>query len=440
MLNIIENGVTDISYTVQHITEGKISSEYIIKCKATRVDKNGFSYYVVFDRDYRIITDTFRYLNIYMKNKTDQTRQQAMVALKYLYSYCTLFTIDPKTMNKDDSSAFISFLLGQSVDGSEVSFQFNTVRSSSSVNDYLSSIRAYLKYLNVKNHPLLEKSGKKNISVSYREPAYTAKLRIMNRKNVPPYIKQDEFVRMVQKCREKKDLRMECIIRLMYQSGLRIGEVLGLTFEDIVEDNGLFKVIIRNRVTDKTYQKAKFLMTIKDRNQYNSADYKREWYGWNEMAITPSMYECLMDYIEQAHAPEIDNHSDKWNERIKTDAVADNFNDDNFYVFINSHHAPLSNKTLEAEIEKLFIECNIPINDDGGKKDGLAHRFRHGFAMYQVTVNHLDKLPLSKLMRHRNMESCEVYYTPEISDIIRIKDGISETVYDLLPRFKLDEK
>lgn len=161
MLNIIENGVADISYTVQHIDDGKISGEYIIKCKATRIDKNGFSYYEVFVRDYRIIMDAFRYLNIYMKSKADQTRQQAMAALKYLYSYCTLFAIDPKAMNKDDSSAFISFLLGQSVDSSEVSFQFNIVRSSSSANDYLSSIRAYLKHPGIKKHPLLERSGKK---------------------------------------------------------------------------------------------------------------------------------------------------------------------------------------------------------------------------------------------------------------------------------------
>ena len=72
---------------------------------------------------------------------------------------------------------------------------------------------------------------------------------------------------------------MECIIRLMYQSGLRIGEVLELTFEDIVEDNNNYKVIIRNRFTDRTFQKAKFLMTITDRNQYRSRDYNLEWYG-----------------------------------------------------------------------------------------------------------------------------------------------------------------
>lgn len=80
----------------------------------------------------------------------------------------------------------------------------------------------------------------------------------MSRRHIPAYISQDEFVRMVQKCREKDDLRMECIIRLMYQSGLRIGEVLGLTFEDIIEENGLCKVIIRNRFTDKTFQRQSF--------------------------------------------------------------------------------------------------------------------------------------------------------------------------------------
>lgn len=362
-----------------------------------------------------------------------------MVALKYLYSYCAIFSIDLKSMSKADTSGFISFLLGYSVDGIDVSLKFNTFRSTSTVNSYLSAIRSYLNYLEIKKHPLLETTGRKTLSTSYREPTYKSKLRTFNRKNIPVYIKQEEFVFMIKKCHEKKDLRMECIIRLMYQSGLRIGEVLGLTFEDIVEDNSNYKVIIRNRFTDKTFQKAKFLMTVTDRNQYKSRDYSLEWYGWNEMAITADMYECLIEYIEQAHTPELEHHLDKWNEKIKTDTVTNTFDEDNFYIFINKHHAPLSNKTLENEIEKLFKECNIPLNNDRGKKDGLAHRFRHGFAMYQVNVNNLDKLRLSKLMRHRNIESCEVYYTPEISEIIRIKNDISETVYDLLPRFELDE-
>lgn len=440
MITIIENGLTDISYTVQQIVDDVIKNEYTVKCKATCIEKNGTTYFVLFDDSYSIILDVFQYLNTYMKDNTVQTRQQSLVALKYLYSYCTLFSVDVVHMTKQESTALIDFLLGRSRAGADVSFKFNKVRSVSSVNNYLMCIRSYLKYLGVRRHPLLEKQGKKKLLNNYQSTGYATSLRTMSRRHIPAYISQDEFVRMVQKCREKDDLRMECIIRLMYQSGLRIGEVLGLTFEDIIEENGLCKVIIRNRFTDKTFQKAKFLMTITDKKQYKSVDYDREWYGWNKMAITPDMYECLMDYIDQAHTPEMAEHYEQWKNRVKTDIVSDTFKErDNFYVFINSHHTPLSNKTLEKEIRKLFMECGVPLNAGGGKTDGLAHRFRHGFAMYQVTVNKVDKLILSKLMRHRSIDSCEVYYNPEISEIIRIKDDISETVYDLLPSFELNE-
>lgn len=440
MITIIENGTTNISYTVQLSTNGKINHEYTVNCKAIHIDKNGKTNYAIFDNDGKIITDAFKYLNFYLSDKTNQTKQKNMVALKYLYSYCTLFSVNYKKMTKTQASAFTMFMAGRSINGNEISFKFNTVRAASSVNDYLSCIRSFLKYMNISKHPLLDTKGKKALSTSLHRSPYTSNLKTMNRKYIPPYIHQDEFVRMIQKCRETGDLRMECIIRLMYQSGLRIGEVLGLTFEDIIEKDGNYQVVLRNRITDKTFQKAKFLMTITDKNQYKSSDYKREWYGWNSMAITSNMYECLMDYIEQAHVPEMEKHYEKWKSKVKTDIVSDSFNEkDNFYVFINSHHTPLSNKTLENEIKKLFIECDIPINYDGGKTDGLAHRFRHGFAMYQVNVNGLDKLPLSKLMRHRSVTSCETYYTPEMSDIIHIKDGISKAVYELLPEFEENE-
>lgn len=442
MIRIIEIGTTDISYKMQFIDNdtGKITNESVVKCKSVKVNKNGIFYYVLFDRDFKIIPEAFRYLNIFQKNNTEQTKQLATVALKYLYSYCSVFNIEIKDMGKDDAVSLMSFMHGQSIEGTDFSLSFNSVRSSSSVNDYLSVLRNYIIFLGFKKHPLLAKSGKKRISLSYKEPSYQIKMRSLNRNKVPAYINQVEFVRMVNKCHENHNLRLECIIRLMYQSGLRIGEVLGLTFEDIIEKDGKFKVILRNRITDKTFQKAKFLMTITDRNQYKSSDYKREWYGWNEMAITANLYECLMNYIEDAHSSYKEDHPDLWRKKLSTDIVSNDFNEkDNFYVFVNSCHRPLSGKTVEEDIKKLFLECGVGLNDDGGKVDGLAHRFRHGFAMYQVTVNNIDKLPLSKMMRHRNIESCEKYYTPEITDIIRIKNDISESVYDLLPRFELDE-
>lgn len=104
MITIIENGLTDISYTVQQIVDDVIKNEYTVKCKATCIEKNGVSYFVLFDNNYSIILDAFQYLNTYMKNRTLQTRQQSLVALKYLYSYCTLFSVDVVHMTKQEST------------------------------------------------------------------------------------------------------------------------------------------------------------------------------------------------------------------------------------------------------------------------------------------------------------------------------------------------
>lgn len=59
-------------------------------------------------------------------------------------------------------------------------------------------------------------------------------------------------------------LREECIVRLMFEAGLRIGECLGLTNEDIrqeEDENGELKTVvyIRNRVSDKNINMQKQL-------------------------------------------------------------------------------------------------------------------------------------------------------------------------------------
>ncbi len=442
MLKIIENNITNISYTIQSIVNDKCLNEYIVKCKSCNICINGKNYLVIFNTNSEVIDDAFKYLNIFLEDKTIQTREMSMIALKYLYSFCEIFSVDPKKMDYADCSKFLNFLYGRSCYGNDFTLEFNTVRSSNSVNSYFSAIRSYLMFLGCESHPLLlQKTKTKSFyDQSYIQPAYKIKPKTFNRKKVPLYIKIDEFKSMLANCRKKNDLQLECIIRLMFQSGLRIGEVLGLTMEDIIEENGNCKVILRNRITDRKYQKAKFLMTITDKNQYSSKDYNIEWYGWNEMAISPDLYNQLMEYIENAHSDLIDNNYKKWAKSIKTDAVTEEYAGDNFYIFINKHHTPMSNKTLEQKIKELFIACDIPLNKDGGKFDGLAHRFRHGFAMYQITVNNLDNLLLSKIMRHRSLESVEAYFTPELSDIVRIKNDLSESIYDLLPRFELDEE
>lgn len=83
---------------------------------------------------------------------------------------------------------------------------------------------------------------------------------------VPKYISTDEFATIIRYIRENiKDkehrLRDECVVRIMYEGGCRLGEVLGSTLEDYVvtevNEEDICFVYIRNRTTDKEHQNAK---------------------------------------------------------------------------------------------------------------------------------------------------------------------------------------
>lgn len=68
----------------------------------------------------------------------------------------------------------------------------------------------------------------------------------------------------------------------MYENGLRIGEVLGLTREDValeedVNGNQIPVLYLRNRLTDKAFQNAKSCMKVHSKQTYRSKDYNTEW-------------------------------------------------------------------------------------------------------------------------------------------------------------------
>lgn len=58
----------------------------------------------------------------------------------------------------------------------------------------------------------------------------------------------------------------------------------------------------------------------------------------------------------------------------------------------------------------------IPI-DIGIKKEGLNHKFRHGFSMFKVLIENYDELKLQRALRHSNPNSCRVYFKPTAADL-----------------------
>lgn len=95
--------------------------------------------------------------------------------------------------------------------------------------------------------------------IPVRTEHYTMKSNLKTRqyedRSIPKYITPDQFARLYKLALKKKDLCAVVIMRLGYGYGLRLGEILGLTLEDITEvsiDKKITPVLyIRNRLSDK---------------------------------------------------------------------------------------------------------------------------------------------------------------------------------------------
>ena len=219
----------------------------------------------------------------------------------------------------------------------------------------------------------------------------------------------------------------------MYETGMRIGEVLGLTNEDVIpqklDDKYHNCVYIRNRVSDKRYQLAKTTIKPASIKEYHFKKYNTINAGYQMVFITDELYELLGKYIDHAHNEARKDHAKRYQNSTIADSVCGN--PDNFYIFIYRLSNITWNKTLRSIYEEVGIQVDEKIRDNN-----LSHRFRHGFAMFQIQERHMDAVQLAKMLRHKSVSSVMKYYRPTISDKIRIKEEYTKDLYSLIPELK----
>lgn len=98
---------------------------------------------------------------------------------------------------------------------------------------------------------------------------------------VPKYINVDEYTKIYNEIKAVNNefkSRNLLIIDCLFKLGLRLGEVLGLTFEDI-KHNPDYKeadyLILRNRTSDKKYQSAKGCIKVETKKDYEKGSYNK---------------------------------------------------------------------------------------------------------------------------------------------------------------------
>lgn len=451
MINVNEiKSHNSIHYELQFVEGNNISFSKDIKIRTVTLNHpDGNTYYYLYDEEMNPIRDVFRFLNFELLSKSPNSRSSSLHALKLLYSFCSIFGADIKNLTSADIKNLKMFLKGVSPKGHTITLNLNTQRSNETINSYLGVYRKFYEFLGIVDSPLFLKSNKSyNITSFDSEQEIKVSGYKLQEKvykdiiKVPQYISVEDFSKIIKVIRNEYSEREECIVRLMFEAGLRIGEVLGLTSDDIVleeidgEDVGV--IYIRNRFTDKPYQLAKTCMKINNKKQYKSKEYSTQGYGYQKVIININLYDKLSEYINENHCDIKDKFLNNYNKFTIADRVdnSDEYDEDNFYVFINSVAKPLSSNLWNQTLRNIFEKSGIKI-DKYKRQNNLNHRFRHGFAMFMVQYKNIKAFDLKILMRHKSIHSVFVYYKPTDEDISKLKNDFAKSLYDIIPDLQI---
>ena len=452
MLTVREKRIgNEVYYIVGNDDKKEVLLTETIHYRTANVETDGKIYLVLYDSQMELQRDVFDFLNYGLERRSINSRDKALRALKMLFSYQTIIRKELKDFSKSDLDDFVRFLRGYSYKGQNITYEELTERSAETVNGYLSVYRAFLDYIG-KNNDILKRQKAKHgwYGRNDNKGKYEINERVSaESQNVPMYITPEEFAAIIKIIRKEYSDREECIVRLMYETGLRIGEVLGLTNEDIViekDECGIESPVcyIRNRVSDKAYQKAKTCMTVTSRNDYAKREYSLLGVGFQIVTLPEDLYKSLNDYIEESRSSVLEKYGESRLWESKADSVTSrSLTDgekvknekeqiDNFYVFITDHGKILSNVMWNKKLREIMKKAGLRL-DSNRRGHNLNHRFRHGFAMFHVKYMDIKEMELMTLMRHKSLASTSCYVRPTLSDRFKLQEEFSNNLHELFP-------
>jgi len=264
---------------------GKVLSSRDVEIPLYRIDKDGKTWFMLYDDDMNVLSLPSSYLNFDMEGSFN-TRRGSANALRILYVFLSLFNYDVNHLEQEQLNELIRFLQG--LNSNPDIFKTDTTRSNDTVNGYLSVYRAFFRKKHIRSNALFDaKITREEFAFENDAAGVTERIKYVNNlrtsdpnaHTVPKYISPDEFEKLNRLAIANNDKLIMCIIRLMYCHGLRLGEVLGLTTEDLKEthrDSILVPtVILRNRISDKNFQYAKNLGHVDKPESYLSKEYTK---------------------------------------------------------------------------------------------------------------------------------------------------------------------
>ncbi len=419
------------------ISDGGVRATVRTTCETVEI--GGRPVTVFYDADMNVLRGPSTFMLRELGFDSENTREQATSALRLLSSYSAIIEASAVSFGKEEARGFVRFARGSMGEGIACSFRGLTRRSEATINAYLRVVRLYMRYLGVHDSPFLDRAiGRRAVEDERLTgfKGYAISARIPEDLTAPPYISRSEYAALKIAIGEDPsavDPAMP-IVRLAFEHGMRIGEILGLTLEDLQSevtkegDRGHF-LVLRDRVSDRADQHAKSLrFKPRTREDYASEAYRTNNVGYQRVPISEDLFFAIDEYVEATRA----HFTDEQLSAASADSVGGRWSAErNQYVFLNTKGGSLTADLWNKRLRGYFSEAGIHV-DAGRRKTNLNHRLRHGFAMVLKRDLGVDDLTAKILMRHRSVRSIQPYLLPTDDDVHRMQAAVTADLQKLL--------
>ena len=331
--------------------------------------------YIVLDKNYRIVEPVLKYLK-YL-DSLDRSPNTLKTYAGHLKTYCEF--LEKKGLSVcsifSADKGYLEILLDyigelKSVNQKKIKIfsSRRDVRKNATINAMMMPVEGMYAFLSANNDVPEIKffNNKRGTLTTYKKFLFETTKKSMVQKNILKlktlqdesykFVTREQYNKLFAACSNRRD---KLILALMFETGLRIGEVLGLHIEDC-------------KPQDKS-------IYIKHReNLPNNARVKNHSEG---VAFMPDyVVDLMIDYLTE-----------------------DILNIQNDILFVNLYRGKIGEAMEVNTIEDLLVRLS--------KKTGLdihPHMFRHGFGTERRRAG-TDIAIIQKLMRHKQLRSTMIY-------------------------------
>lgn len=262
---------------------------------------------------------------LYLKNEKNYSDLTILSYNEDLNEFSVFINKDVLFVNKRDIKAYLNYL-------------FTNNNKSSTVSRKISTLKSFYKYLKIKKIKL------DNPTISIKYPK--------KEKNLPKFIQYNELEELLKKSKEGPyGLRNNLIIELLYDSGIRVSELVNIKLNDIDFDNKRIKI-------------------------HGKGSYQRYAFYGDECE------RLINEYINTLRRQLLDNKSSEM-------------------LILNKNGVKITPRGIAKIIDSILKSTSIKLKIS-------PHTLRHTFATHLLD-NGCDIRSVQEMLGHKSINSTEVY-------------------------------